>query len=228
MTVDVLVYVADGQLLDGLDYGARIEEQLSAAGLKTARCELTVPFAETPAARAHLFTGGETSVHSTQPWMRAALRTARRLIASGRPVVGVCLGSQLLAEALREDSIVETTGIEVGLTPVTRPSRPEVGQVVPSFHYQAISPDLAAVPGVRIEWGNAHTAVQAFSYGESVFACQYHPELSAADVHVLIDLHADVIERWNGDVASAHRSVDEHADALAPDLFQRTVVSRFI
>ena len=83
---------------------------------------------------------------------------------------------------------------------------------------------LSAVPGVRVEWGNEHTAVQAFSYGETVFGCQYHPELSAADVHALIDLHADVITRWNGDVAAAHRSVDEHRDALAPDLFRRTVL----
>jgi GMP synthase-like glutamine amidotransferase len=226
MTTDVLIHVADGQLLDGIDYAGRIEEHLSSAGLSTVRVDLTAAPADAapPRARAHVFTGGETSVHSAQPWMRAALRTARQLIASSRPVVGICLGSQILAEALRADSIVETSGIEVGLTPVVRPDRPDVSQVVPSFHYQAISSELAAVPGVRIEWGNHHTAVQAFSYGETVFGCQYHPELSAADVHTLIDLHADVITRWNGDVAAAHRSVDEHRDALAPDLFRRTVL----
>jgi hypothetical protein len=38
---------------------------------------------------------------------------------------------------------------------------------LPSFHY--------------------HTAVQALTYGERVFGCQYHPELSPEDVHRLID-----------------------------------------
>jgi GMP synthase-like glutamine amidotransferase len=113
----------------------------------------------------------------------------------------------------------------VGLTQVTRADDEQTKQVVPSFHYQSISPDIRAINGVRIDWRNDHTAVQAFSYGTRVFGHQFHPELSRTDVHELIDFHSDVITQWNGDTTAAHRSVDRHADALPPDLFHRMITN---
>jgi GMP synthase-like glutamine amidotransferase len=114
----------------------------------------------------------------------------------------------------------------VGLTSVTQAEDRQAEQIVPSFHYQSISPEICSVAGVQIEWRNEHTAVQAFSYGKRVFGCQFHPELSSTDVHKLIDFHGDVIARWQGDVAAAHRSVQRHTDALPDDLFGRMVVDR--
>jgi GMP synthase-like glutamine amidotransferase len=228
---DVLIWVADGQLLDGLDYAARIEQRLAAAGLTSRRRDLTAPAGDPPPpVRAHLFTGGETSVHADEAWMRTAVDTVRRLIADAdradHVVLGICLGSQIIAEALRPDSITGSSAIEVGLTPVERAGDERTRQVVPSFHYQAITAELGTVAGVRVEWRNAHTPVQAFRYGERTFGCQYHPELTAADVHALVDLHAEVIRRWDGDVDAAHRSVDRHRNDLAPDLFRQTIIDR--
>lgn len=229
--VDVLIHVADGVVYEGLDYAARIEERLSAAGLTSARCALTAaPCGSAPAARAHVLTGGATSAASSEPWMLDAVGAARRLVdGAGRgefSVVGICLGSQILAQALRPGSIVTADGIEVGLTTVTRPGEPRAEQVVPSFHYESISPEFLSLPGINVEWQNAHTTVQAFSCGARAFGCQFHPELSAADVHRLIDHHSAEIARTGGDVAAAHRSVDTRGAALSADLFLRTVVDR--
>jgi GMP synthase-like glutamine amidotransferase len=231
--MDVLIYVANGVIYDDLDYATRIEEQLSAAGLKSARCDLTtLPIAQPQTARAYMFTGGETPVHSNAQWMRSAVDTARHLMANADrgdySVIGICLGSQILAEALRPDSIVSSATIEVGLTAVTRVEDERIQQVVPSFHYQSISPEIDTITGTRIEWHNAHTAVQAFRYGERTFGYQFHPELSATDVHNLIDYHGNVITQWQGDVAAAHRSVDHHTKALSTDLFRRTVIDRVL
>jgi GMP synthase-like glutamine amidotransferase len=82
------------------------------------------------------------------------------------------------------------------------------------------------VHGVRIEWRNNQTAVQAFQYGERIYGCQFHPELTASDVHRLIDFHAKVIIDWGGEPGAAHRSVDEYCDELAPDLFKTAVLDR--
>ena len=229
MTLDVLICVADGVLFDGVDYATRIEERLAAAGLTSARFDLTDDAAEPAVAprRAYVYTGGETSVHSDVPWMRRAIATAREraVAARGPAVVGICLGSQILAEALRSDSITATHAIEVGLTPVSAPAGEGV-EVVPSFHYQAITPSIADVSGVRILRRNDHTAVQAFSYGQRVFGCQYHPELSADDMTELLAYQREVIETWHGDVAAGHHSVREFGPALAADLFDRTVIRR--
>jgi GMP synthase-like glutamine amidotransferase len=231
--VDVLIYVGDGVIYDGLDYAVRIEERLSAAGLRSARCDLTtLPVEEPRPARAYVFTGGETSVHSDAQWMRSATDTARRLVANADrrdySVIGICLGSQILAEALRPHSIVPSAAIEVGLTAVTRVEDEQVKQVVPSFHYQAISPEIRSVAGACIEWRNAHAAVQAFRYGQRTIGYQFHPELSAADVHNLIDHQESVITRWQGDVAAAHRSVDRNINALSAGLFRRMVIDRIL
>lgn len=229
--VDVVIYVADGTIFDDLDYAARIEERLSAAGLTSERCDLrNMPAKQPRPERAYVFTGGETSIHSDAEWMRSTVDMTRRLIANAADysVVGICLGSQIIAEALRPDSIVSSNAIEVGLTPVTQPDNGQAEQVVPSFHYQSISREIGSVDGVRIEWRNEHTAVQAFSYGERVFGCQFHPELSPADVHKLIDANGDVITAWRGDVAAAHQSVEQHAGALPGDLFGRMVVDRIL
>jgi GMP synthase-like glutamine amidotransferase len=231
--MDVLIYVADGVLYDGLDYAARIEERLSAAGLRSARCDLTTLPVEPPQrARAYVFTGGETSVHADARWMRSAVDTARLLVADADrrdySVIGICLGSQILAEALRPNSIVSSAAIEVGLTAVTRVADEQIKQIVPSFHYQAISPEIRSIARARIEWRNAHTAVQAFGYGQRTIGYQFHPELSAIDVHNLIDYQENVITQWQGDVAAAHRSVDHNTNALSADLFRRTVIDRVL
>lgn len=229
--MDVLIYVADGILFEGVDYATRIEERLSQAGLTSSRCDLTSLPLEHPRPKlAYVFTGGETSVHSDAEWMRSAIAMTRRLIANAQrgecSVIGICLGSQIIAEALRPDSIISTRAIEVGLTPVTPPDARQAEQVVPSFHYQAISPEIGSDAEVRIEWRNAHTAVQAFSYGKRVFGCQFHPELSSSDVRKLIKFNADVITTWRGDVDAARQSVERYSEALPGDLFDRLVVDR--
>ena len=228
---DVLICAADGVLYGDLGYGSRIEERLSAAGLRCGRYDLTSPRpGPPPPARAYVFTGGETAVGSGAGWMRSAIATARRLVMDAEredyTVTGICLGSQIIAEALRPGSVAVAPAIEVGLITVNRPHDSRAQQVVPSFHYDSITPAIRSVTGVRVEWRNAHTAVQAFSYGRHVLGCQFHPDLSAADVHHIIDCHGDVITRWGGDPAAAHRSVDRYAGKLRADLFDRLVTER--
>ncbi|MFG2951943.1 glutamine amidotransferase-related protein [Streptomyces adustus] len=249
MPVDVQICVADGLIYDGLDYADRIEQRLTRAGLSCGRLNLPAEVADVAARLprpnlAYVFTGGQTSVHSDAAWMRATVALVRELIADtdrpgggaasagpGPAVIGVCLGSQLIAEALRPDSIIGTSGMEVGLTPVCRAGdghRSRDGDhgvhVVPSFHYQAISPRIEEVDGVRVEYRNDHTSVQALSFGERVFGYQFHPELTSDDVRRLIDFNKDVITEWNGDPEAAHRSVERYQ--LHDDLFERLVIDR--
>jgi GMP synthase-like glutamine amidotransferase len=228
--VDVLIHVMDGFVHTGLDYADRVEEELAGAGFSTARQELPRGNdGRQPSARAHIFTGGETSATADVSWIRSAIESARSLMAgavAGKwSVIGICLGAQVLAEALRPSSIASSGSIEVGLIPITQVSGS--GElIVPLFHYESISEDLLSTPGVKVTYRNAHTPVQAFRYGDRVFGYQFHPELTAPDLHELIDHHADLISRSHGNVMDAHRSVERHADHLSGDLFRRTVLEQ--
>lgn len=230
-STDVVVLVADGLVYEGVDYASRIEEQLSAAGLKSCRYDLTKSSdAKLPSGRAYILTGGITSVHSDAEWMRSAVVLTQHLIQNADQdrytVIGICLGSQIIAEALRPNSIIASENIEVGLAAIERPGETRAQQVVPAFHYQAIAPAIATVEGVSIDWCNAHTAVQAFSLGERIWGYQFHPELNTTDIHHLIDYNSSVITEWGGDVELAHRSVNKRAADLSADLFQQMVIER--
>lgn len=58
------------------------------------------------------------------------------------------------------------------------------------------------------------------------FGYQFHAGLLATDVRQLIDWHSDLITKYGGDPAAAHRSVDRYAGALSEDLFRDLVTER--
>ena len=105
------------------------------------------------------------------------------LVATGKPYLGVCLGHQLLADAL---------GGKVGLMPrpevgVTDVSLTAVGRQSPFFgglpstfptlqwHGAAV---LALPPGGVVLAENDHCPIQALQVGERAFGIQYHVELT--------------------------------------------------
>jgi GMP synthase-like glutamine amidotransferase len=134
---------------------------------------------------ATLVFGGEVNVdeEDRHPWMREEKRYLRALVEAGHPVLGVCLGSQLLAEA---------AGGRVGKLP-----QPEVG-----WHDVELvgeDPVLGALPrrfralewhGYRfelppgaIELARNTVGLQAFRLADKpVYGIQFHAEVTARDL----------------------------------------------
>jgi GMP synthase (glutamine-hydrolysing) len=127
------------------------------------------------------------------PWLRFEKDFLAAMLDDGMPVLAVCLGSQLLAEAaggtVRRASEPEIGWKQVEITEQGS-SDPVVGPLAPAFtafqwhSYEALPPDGAVI------LASSPVCAQAYRVGETAWAIQFHAEVSAADTEKWIDDYA--------------------------------------
>ena len=145
---------------------------------------------------------------------------------AGRPVLGICLGCQLIARAFGGENILGRR-IEFGwhqVTPTEAGSRDPVlkflGNGAPAFHWHT---DTVTLPEGAVRLAeSAKTPVQAFRLGRATYAIQFHFEAAEADVRDWSRDFADEIlvhaPDWSQRLdAEAGRHADK-ADALGREL----------
>jgi GMP synthase-like glutamine amidotransferase len=137
--------------------------------------------------------GGPMSVYEEHlyPWLREEKHFIRQAIASGKRILGVCLGAQLLAEVLGA-RVYPHTCKEIGWFPVQRTAeaaRAEAFDALPDglevFHWHGDTFDIP--PGAVHALRSEACSNQAFSYEERVVGLQFHIEIEVAGVATLIE-----------------------------------------
>lgn len=224
--VDAVVWVADGLVADGLDYGSRLVERLARRGLRVVRRDLPSAADDAaPTARLHVLSGGATSVNERSGWMPRGLALTRSLVEAARrdehTLVGVCLGAQMVAAALWPDGVRPAGQIEVGLTRIQWRDRQGECSIVPAFHVEELDHSKVVSGGGQVMAANAHSPVQGFRFGVRVWGLQFHPELEPDDVRRVAVHHRQVIEACGGTADAALRSVDQLETHWTGDLFDR-------
>lgn len=121
------------------------------------------------------------------PWLVAEKAAIREWVARDRPYLGVCLGHQLLADALG-GKVGLMAKPEVGVTEVLLTDAGRAAALFsglpPAFptlqwHGAAV---LELPPGAVVLAQNAHCPIQAIQVGRRAFGIQYHVELTEATV----------------------------------------------
>lgn len=228
---DAVVWVADGEVTIGLDWGTRLVERLEDHGLRVARHDLTAADGPVPQARLHVLSGGATTARQATGWMAGGLAIARDLVDGARrarhAVLGVCLGAQMIGEALWPGSVRSRDRILVGLDDVDWNGGGADRFTVPSFHYEALDPTRVLAGGGRLLGTSPQEPVQAFSYGSQVCGVQFHPELTPDDLRLLVHHHRRTIERYGGDLDVALESVDRNRPRWTAGVFD-TVLSEVL
>lgn len=134
--------------------------------------------------------GGPMSVNDegTFPWLSGEKAFIRRCIDAGKPVLGICLGAQLIASALDAD-VHANDSEEIGWFPIQAvPVDDEVAFRLPAsievFHWHGETFELPA-GAVRLARSEA-CENQAFQLGPSVIGLQFHLETTPASAREIV------------------------------------------
>lgn len=135
--------------------------------------------------------GGAMGVYEADrhPFLGEELALLAERLALSRPVLGICLGAQLLAAAGGSEVFLGKNGLEVGVAPVRWTKEGQADPVlagvrprttVAHWHQDTFKP----VPGAVLLASTDRYSQQAFRLGDS-YGFQFHLELTA-----------DEFERW--------------------------------
>jgi GMP synthase-like glutamine amidotransferase len=125
--------------------------------------------------------GGSMSVNDEDkfPWLSSEKQYIRDLIATGNPVLGICLGAQLIASSLGA-KVYQNIEKEIGWFPVkglqTTPANFQFPISFPALHWHGETFDLPE--GAVLLASSEACKNQAFQYGKNVLAIQFHPEVN--------------------------------------------------
>jgi len=128
-------------------------------------------------------------------WIAEEKVLLRELLAREVPLLGLCLGGQLVAEAAgaqpRRASQPEIGWHQVEVTP-EGVDDPLLGPLAPSFEaFQWHSYEFPLPPGA-VPLAHSEVCLQGARVGERAWALQFHPEVSRADaLHWVEDYEAD-------------------------------------
>jgi GMP synthase (glutamine-hydrolysing) len=159
------------------------------------------------------------------PWFPQTRRLLAIGVEAGVPVLGICLGAQLLALATGGRVERGLHGIEAGLSRIVptmegesdplMAALPATGFAGAQGHHDAI---VELPPGALLVATGTPYAHQAFRLGPTAWGVQYHPEVTADDFEGWMRGDADVVTAAGLDpavVAHAVRDADEELDELA-------------
>ncbi len=136
-----------------------------------------------------VFMGGPMSVNDPLPWIADELALIRRARGARVPLLGHCLGGQLISKALG-GTVTPNPVKEIGWFPVERVDNPAAAPwleglpaAFEAYHWHGETFSLPA----DAQWllKSAHCAHQGFAIGDHVLALQCH-----------IEMTADMVRNW--------------------------------
>lgn len=136
--------------------------------------------------------GGQMNVGDDLPWMKREIEFLAAAHARSLPIVGICLGAQLIAKALGGDVAPMAAGPEWGMAPVRQFPVANTDIVlagipweVPQFH--AHGQEITALPpGATALQASDKCKVQSFRAGLRTYAFQYHFECDLAMIEEFV------------------------------------------
>jgi len=177
-------------------------------------------------ADAFIFLGGSMSANDDLPAIHREIEYIQDAITLRKPVLGVCLGAQLIAKALGA-RVYPNTEKEIGWAPVVftdaAPGDPLFSDVSGSpvvFHWHGETFELPA--GAELLASSLACRHQAFRHGDRIYGLQFHLEVTPA-----------MIAQWChedeacGEAREAREPIDPYAHAARAEELAGLVFGRW-
>lgn len=176
--------------------------------------------------------GGPMSTHEedAHPWLREEKRYLREAIAAGHRVLGICLGAQLLAEALG-GRVYRNAYQEIGWFPVTTTAAAADCPLLAGFPAEATvfhwhGDTFSIPPGALHVAKSTACENQAFVFDNRVVGLQFHLESTPDSVAALVAACGDDLKMkrtWVQSAAQLQRGPDRYPviNALMAGLLDR-------
>ena len=144
-------------------------------------------------------------------WLAPELRWLEGLLDAGTPLLGVCLGSQLVARAAGAE-VFRSSESEVGWIPVERTAaaaQDPVASALPeqfdAFEWHHYTHTL---PTGAVELARSRVCTQAFRLGNA-WGVQFHPEVRAEQVEMWVGEDPEDVSDRDGFLAAMHARITD-------------------
>jgi GMP synthase (glutamine-hydrolysing) len=154
------------------------------------------------------------------PWMQAEIDYLRQAHEQGLPIVGICLGAQLLAAALG-GQVAPMEEPEIGFHAVSINAAGQTDTILSgvaweseqfchhSQHVETLPPGASALASSK------RCKVQAFRAGMRAYGFQYHFEADRAMIHRLIESAKDDLHRTGYTEEEIEQQIAQEYDSFA-------------
>ena len=131
-----------------------------------------------------IITGSRHGAYEDHPWIPPLEDLIRQIYAEAVPLVGVCFGHQIIAQALGGQVEKFPGGWSVGAVRYTGEAG---GKTLNAWHQDQVT---LLPPGARVLASSPFCQYAALAYGDHVYTIQPHPEYGARAIEILLETRA--------------------------------------
>lgn len=135
-----------------------------------------------------IITGSAASVYEPLPWIKPLEQFIRDIDRFKRPLVGICFGHQIIAQALggTVEKAAVGWGLGVGHYQLAGVTEAPLGDEDLYLHIIHQDQVISLPEGAEVLAGSAFCPNAVLKYGDSIFTVQAHPEFSVDYMHALL------------------------------------------
>lgn len=172
-------------------------------------------------ADAFVLTGSSSSVTERAPWMLRTEAFIRAVATAHKPLLGICFGHQIVAQALGGLVTRNPRGREMGAMRVSRTGDDALFAGLPrAFDIHGTHVDAVAQlpPGAEVLATTPRDPHAAFRVGPWIKGVQFHPEFDADVMRGYLEARAEIVRGEGGDPEALLAGV--HVATRGPEILR--------